>query len=271
MCEQENKARPRYAELVTETVVSLAAGVIAGILTHLLIYLFQHINLHRPELLVALALLIVIPLIVYFAVRTKRRRLFWLISLGILAAIVIYMLWSTVEVPNVVGMSLTDAKAAVANKGLVFEEHEMVKGGSDKVVLQRPEAGRQRFRGSPVKLFFGQRPTVSITEPADGGVIGSHREYVRGSSTGVGGSTAFYIRVLVRPRDNHVWVQDPPEVGSDGRFSVLAYFGTPELGRGEDFRVLAIVTPEPLKPGDYGLEIAKFVASSPVITVKRER
>lgn len=267
----EQNTTQRTRNRIAEFAIDLVVAVAGGILTHLLVGLLTHLNLQSPMFVSGLAIIVVLCLLIAFGIKFKRKSAFWYMATGalVLAGVLLWM--TVVRVPNVVGMSLTEAKASVANAGLAFEEIEMVKGGSKDVMLQRPDGGTRLFRGSHVKLYFGQNPTVVITNLKNGDRVSSHRANIEGMSHGVFGSSDFHIRVLIRPQDNHVWVQDAPELDPMGKFSILAYFGTPELGRDETFRVQAIVTTEPLRAGEFGTTIPKYVTCSPVVQVTRGR
>ncbi len=266
----DNKSAGMSAN-VTSITINLSVSIGGGILTHILIALFRRFHMSNPILVTALALAIVIPPLVLFVVKRGGYFYFWVMASAALILAVVFVHLITVRVPNVVEMTLTDAKAAIANADLAFQEIEMVKDGSKKVIIQRPKQGTLLFKDSRVKLFFGQRPTVMITKPESGEILSSHRENIRGVSEGVAGSDEFHVRVLIRSHDNHFWIQESPNLNPDGHFSAFAHFGTPQKGRGETFWVQAIITTEPLKPGDAGLEIPKFIACSPVIEVKRKQ
>ena len=265
-----NQPKSGFLRRVTDVLLNIAASVVGGFIVHILVTVLTRLKINNPLVTLTTALAIVIFLLVVFTIITKRP--YWFAYIASVALIItVALLWLTiVRSPNVMGMTLTDAKTTVIDVGLNFEEIEMIKGGAKEVTIQQPNPGSRLFKGAWVKLFYGQLPTVEITVPKDSESV-PRRAKVAGSSKGVLGSSNFRIYVLVRSPDNHVWIQEPPQLGPRGEFSVLAKFGTPDLGRLEHFQVQAIVSTERLKPGDFGTEIPKFIACSSIIEVTRSK
>jgi hypothetical protein len=254
-----------------EVLLAFVINVIAGVVTYVLTEILKRLGIQSATLILLAAVVVVLCLLVVYtlSLRAKPHSWFWMVTLAVLLPAVLALWSTTIRVPSVVGMNLTDAKAAVANRGLVFEQVEMVKGGSDDIVVQCPEPETRLFRKGRVKLFYGEKPSLAITSPTNGTEVAGHRAQIEGTSQGVVGSRNFHIYLLIRPSDNHVWIQDPPMIGPNGEFSALVRFGTPELGRGEKFQIQAVITTEVLKPGDAGLEIPRFVVCTPVLEISR--
>jgi PASTA domain-containing protein len=255
---------------IVKTLIGLLVSVAAGLLVRVFIEVFHRLGLQDIVYLLALAVVLVLLALIYYARKAAPPPSFWAMAALVLAVTVYLLLRSTVVVPSAIGLSLADAKSLIVRTGLTPQEVEMVKGGSDSVTLQSPDPGTRRFRDSLIKLFFGQLPTVTLTQPTDGATVGQFTT-VQGTSTGVAGSRDFHIYVLVRAPNNHNWIQDPPIVRPDGFYSVEANFGDEAHGRGDTFQVMTIITNNLLKVGDRDTAVPNHVASSEVIKVTRER
>lgn len=116
---------------------------------------------------------------------------------------------------------------------------------------------------------------VVIEQPKDGVEVGQ-RGLVAGKTEPALGA----IYVLVRPRSKNTWwVQDLPRVDGDGNWSVNAYFGTTDIGVGENFDIIAVATNEnPLTQALRGVNLSvgqqistsvPSLAKSNIVVVKR--
>jgi hypothetical protein len=256
---------------VKKALIGLLFSVAAGLLIAAIPQVLVKFGLENPLYLVALSLILVAFVLFYYFFSAKQPPLIWWVGSSVTLLVGIILLFKIiVTVPNAVDSPITDASALIFKEGLVPLDIEMAKGGSDRVVSQFPEPGTRRFKNSVVKLFYGQHPSLSITQPTNGEVV-SMEYTIRGTSIGVSGSKGLFIRVLVRTRDNQVWIQGEPIVQADGSFEGNVQFGEEDKGRGEDYSIMAIAAKEPLKEGDQGIQIPEYVAISSVIAVTRER
>ncbi|MBI4514935.1 MAG: hypothetical protein HY699_03850 [Deltaproteobacteria bacterium] len=81
---------------------------------------------------------------------------------------------------------------------------------------------------------------MTITSPRQGDVV-----EVRALIEGCVENPKLHVYVLVRPLAvGGWWVQPASPVDRDGKWRVLAYFGTEEAGRGEYFEIVAVASTE---------------------------
>ena len=249
---------------------SMLVSMAAGLLVRVLVALLQWMGLNDTLYLLGASVTIVLLVLLLYARRTSQRRVFWVIAASILLISVFILYGTTVMVPQVEGLALPDARSAVVRAGLETLEKEITKGGSDSVVQQSPVAGTRMFRGSSVTLVYGELPKIRITAPLPDTEV-SQFSTVSGICEGMQGSRVLRVYVLVRPRDSHVWVQAEPTLDNDGAFRVTAQFGDLVEGVGEELEVMAIVTVDALKEGDFGTTLPKYVSISEIVKVKRSR
>lgn len=84
------------------------------------------------------------------------RRLLAVIALVALIFILLWLFLSqSANVPDVVGMTLADAKIVIADAGFVVGEVDTIKAGQDRpgdVTTQAPEGGSRRLKGAQIDL-----------------------------------------------------------------------------------------------------------------------
>ncbi|MGA2224807.1 MAG: hypothetical protein ABSH41_10235 [Syntrophobacteraceae bacterium] len=91
-----------------------------------------------------------------------------------------------------------------------------------------------------------------------------------------------HVYVLVHPlSSDRWWVQDLPLVQNDGHWQVKVYLGTENVGKGEEYEILAVATNESIvtrllrgdypAPGQQLKAIAPYFAKSNVIVVRRNQ
>jgi hypothetical protein len=110
--------------------------------------------------------------------------------------------------------------------------------------------------------------SIRIASPTDSSTVGA-KHLIRGKVS----DRTSEVWVLVHPLDTSAyWVQPRISLGSDGEWTVNAYFGrSGPIDSGKSFEILAIADPEiMLKEGQFFDKWPDARASSNVIVVKRK-
>src|SRR5687767_14110539 len=139
---------------VSKALMGLLVSIAAGLLVRVLVEVLHRLGLQDIVYLLALAVVLVLFALLYYARKAAPPPSFWAIASLVLAATVFLIFRSTVVVPGAIGLSLANAKALLVKSGLTPQEIEMVKTGAEKVIVQSPEPGKRLFRDSLVKLFY---------------------------------------------------------------------------------------------------------------------
>jgi hypothetical protein len=83
-----------------------------------------------------------------------------------------------------------------------------------------------------------QRLSIVITEPKDGKEV-CWRSMVKGTVS----DPKLQVFVAIHPMaTNKFWIQPIPNMRSDGKWEAYCYFGEPNIGIGEPFEIIAIVS-----------------------------
>lgn len=83
---------------------------------------------------------------------------------------------------------------------------------------------------------------IEITSPATASRVEGHQVWISGTVD----PTDAQVAVAVRAEGSDLWwLQETVRPQADGRWSIAAYLGEPEVGRGEDFQVVALASTDP--------------------------
>lgn len=170
-------------------------------------------------------------------VRTVLRRLLQVGFAGVLAAVFVYSSYLSfnafvrrgeIIVPEVVGLELEDATAAVERSGLAMVRRE----GGDRhdqevpagaVVRQRPRGGSSVKRGSEIELRLSLGPERIEVPDLSGQTLQAARLNLRAAGLQVGALARVYAEGA---REERVVRQDPPAGGrADHAATVDLYLG----------------------------------------------
>lgn len=112
----------------------------------------------------------------------------------------------------------------------------------------------------------GREVMLRIESPAEGQEV-PMRYLVRGRVY----DPQVSVCVMVRPlRTGDWWVQDRPSISGDGKWQVMAFFGTTTLGIGEKFEVAAVaIPPARCHPGQTLPDLPPGAERSNIVTVIR--
>ncbi len=109
---------------------------------------------------------------------------------------------------------------------------------------------------SDVFVFFDETFNISIpseiaiTAPKEGQEItwSSEGFLAKGTCSGLGGGLNIYL--IVHPLTTDQWrVQNAPHITEEGTWEATVYFGTKDLGAGEDYELYAIITEKTFEKG----------------------
>jgi len=116
--------------------------------------------------------------------------------------------------------------------------------------------GISRTASEGLHEFFDERfslprpPEIVITSPEEGEMITWSPEgyYAKGTYSGL--RPGLNIYVIVHPlTTGQWWVQSTPSLSDEGTWETRVYFGTEELGAGEEYELYAVITELTLEKG----------------------
>jgi len=125
-----------------------------------------------------------------------------------------------------------------------------VNGHSIKLSDGVPKTSSEVYEFFNESFIISIPPEIVITNPKEGEEITWSSEGYPAKGTCSGLEDRFNLYLIVRPlTTDQWWVQSTPTIFSEGTWEAMVYFGTKDLGAGEEYVLYVIITEETLEKG----------------------